>query len=112
MDVESLAVELRDHVIKCEAANIKTANALESLSHDVQAFKELPGKAVRWIALTIAGAVMSILVQNFWLHQETARKTDAAANEATQAAAAVQQIPQKTADAVSARLPEKNGADQ
>ena len=55
--------------------------------------------------LTLLGAVVSILLQNFVLHQESAHKADQAAQAATQAAAAVQDIPEKTVKALVSPAP-------
>ena len=44
-------------------------------------------KAMRWFGGILVVAVVTILTQNFFLHQDTAQKADVAARQATAAAA-------------------------
>lgn len=111
--VQILAEELRSHVEKCEGANLEAARnskamaeALAALAKEFADFKALPGKGLRWLLVAVAGSVISILVQNLWLHQDTSHKADVAAAAATQATAAVNAIPEKTAERLSGRVVE------
>ena len=54
------------------------------------------------VAGLLLPSLFALFVQNYTLHQETAKKADQAAGLAAAAAAAVQNLPARTAAAVSA----------
>lgn len=92
--VASLAQQLHAHITKCEAGQVRVEEQLTSVSKDVavvveevRAIKQLPGQAIKWLVATIATAALTILTQNFILHNETARVAKSAANAAASAAA-------------------------
>lgn len=104
VSLDTIAQRLDDHLENCAKASSDTSLALKELSAEVAQIKELPVKALRWVAGIVLTAVLTLLTQNFFLHQETAKKADVAAAQASSAASAVQKIPQQTAEAVSATL--------
>ena len=103
-DVNALAQQLTDHLRDCYAVRLETKDELKAIKNELSAFRALPGKALRWAATIVGGAVLTIVTQNFFLHQDTAQAARQAATNANVAAAAAQQIPAKTAAAVAARL--------
>ena len=104
VSLDTIAQRLDDHLENCAKATADTSLALKELSAEVAEIKQLPVKALRWVAGIVLTAVLTLLTQNFFLHQETAKKADVAAAQASSAASAVQKIPQQTAEAVSATL--------
>jgi hypothetical protein len=107
-DVSALAQQLTDHLKDCYRVRDETNATLKGISDEITTFKALPGKALRWAAGIVGTAVLTILTQNFFLHQDTQHAAQQAAQQATSAAstaaADAQTIPAKTADAVAAKL--------
>lgn len=109
--MDTIAARLEDHLENCAKATADTSLALKQLSAEIAEIKQLPVKALRWVAGIVLTAVLTLLTQNFFLHQETAKKADVAAQQASSAASAVQKIPEQTAAAVSATFKvEQQGA--
>lgn len=91
--VEALARTLREHVTECSDVRRENTRAMQTLADavkgvqtEISAFKALPMKAVRWLGGIVVAAAVTLLVQNFMLHQESTAKAQQAALEATQAA--------------------------
>ena len=90
--VTSLSQRLDAHLIKCEASNDRVEVKLEKLTDKLEAIEKLPGQVFRWLGLTIAGAAVSILAQNFLFHGESVQVARQAAANAQQAAAVGNQV--------------------
>lgn len=89
-DVATVSARLEAHLQSCEAANIVAANALQRLADKVEGFEKLPARGLAWFIGVIAVASITILGQNFFLHQDTTAKAAQAATAATQAEAGQQ----------------------
>jgi predicted DNA repair protein MutK len=96
----SLAVKLEhaigrldSHIVGCDLrasayaqATTELTEAVSAVRAEIAGFKALPMKAVRWLGGIIVMAAVTLLTQNFILHQESTAKAAQAASAATVAA--------------------------
>ncbi len=93
-----LARELKEHVDGCATASASFAASMLEIQRDIAEIKALPMRAVRWLGGIIVVAVVTVLVQNFLLQQQTNKTAAVAATQAQQTDAKVSQLlgsPQK-----------------
>ena len=93
--LERVSGQLDAHLSECSTANIATATALKTIADKIESFERLPMKAVRWLGGIVLAAAITLLVQNFMLHQDTSDKAQAAVVAANQAATGQAVIVQK-----------------
>jgi hypothetical protein len=106
VNVTSLAIRLErvsgqidGHIESCELradaatkAMGELATAVTAVKTEITEFKALPMKAVRWLGGIVIIAAVTLLTQNFILHQESTAKATQAASEATVAAGNTNQV--------------------
>lgn len=102
--------ETRDAVVKLSRSQADLGASLndfgggmKAIASEIEAFKKLPMKAVRWLGAIVVGAVVTVLVQNFMLHEDTSHKVDSATSEASQAAAGSRAVVQRLDAAAAGR---------
>jgi len=86
LTLESVSHELTRHVDTCEAQGIANAKVLESIAHRIEAIEKLPMMAVRYLGGIVVTAALTLLTQNFLLHQSTEKAAQTAATAANTAA--------------------------
>ena len=84
--VDGLSGRLDTHLQECKTSNEATAEVLKLLVRKVENIEQLPIKVVRWLAGIVVAAVVTLLTQNYILHQDTSQKATQAAASANHAA--------------------------
>lgn len=86
--LEKVAEQVHSHMRDCSAMNVQTAATLQKIDGRIENIEKMPMKAVRWIGGIVIASTISVSVQNYLFHEDTARKTQEAADRATVAAQA------------------------
>lgn len=84
-----MSARLERHLEDCYSVRTKTDATLTRLEGKLDAITQLPMRTLKWVGGLVIGAAVTMLVQNFMLHQETSQTTTQAVKEAVTAQAIV-----------------------
>ena len=90
--LDRMAGVVDTHLRECGEANRAQTAFLSNIADRLQSIETLPMKAIKWIAGIVGTAVITLVVQNFYLHEQTAQTARIAAVQATEAKAQGQAI--------------------
>lgn len=83
--LERMAGVVDTHLRECGDANRAQSALLASIANRLESIETLPMKGVKWIAGIVGTAVITLVVQNFYLHERTEQTAHAAAVQASEA---------------------------
>ena len=86
VDVDTLAESLAKHLSDYRTERLQTTEALKQINDQITEFKALPMKAVTYLGGIVVTAAVTLMVQNYFLHEQTQQSSQAAQVQAHAAA--------------------------